>query len=155
MAEAAPAPKQQPMIDPGRVRLAEYDRNIWIANAEHGRTPQDLLDPAYWSLKAAQFQPYDQIEARAEDGSWVAYYIVTDTSRTWARVILDRVVKLTTGDVSLTQAAQIAAKYEVKWKGPQIKYAVIRLADSTAVQQGFKSAEDAHVWLRDYERTTA
>lgn len=152
MSEAAP--KQQPMIDPGRVRLAEYDRNIWIANAEHGRTPQELLDPAYWSLKSAHFQPYDQIEARAEDGSWVAYYIVTDTSRTWARVVLDRIVKLTTGDVSLSQA-QASVKHEVKWKGPQNKYSVIRIADSVDIQHGFKSAEAAHVWLREHERTTA
>ena len=146
---AEEAKKQSPMITSTRMRLAEYDRQIWIANVEFGITLEQILNPSYWGFMSIQLKPYDQIEARAEDGSWIAYLIVTGSDRTWSRVVVDRVVKLTTGDVSQTQAA---VQHEVVWKGPQYKYSVIRLADSERIREGFTTKEEAALWLREHER---
>jgi len=79
----------------------------------------------------------------------VAYFIVTACERTWARVHLDRVVKLTTKDVALTQTA---VQHRVVWKGPQLKYIVLRLSDDQSVKSGFANREDAEAWMREHER---
>ena len=141
--------KQAPMIQSGRMRLAEYDRQDWIANIEYGNTLEQIIEPGYWGLMAQQLKPYDHIEARAEDGSWIAYLIVTGCDRTWARVAVDRVVTLTTADVSQTQATE---KHEIQWKGPQRKYSVIRLADSERIKEGFNTKDEAYAWMREHER---
>lgn len=146
---AEEAKKAQPTLTSGRFKLAEGVRNVWAANLEYGLTLEDILAPSYWAFVAPQLTPYDQIEARAEDGSWVAYLIVTGVDRTWARVAVDRVVKLTTSDVSITQAAA----HDVVWKGPQLKYTVVRLSDSAKIKEGFKTKDEAAFWLREYERT--
>lgn len=143
--------KRSPVISEGRFKLAEYDRQEWIANCEYGTTVEDILDPSYWSMSTLRIKPYDHIEARAEDGSWIAHLIVTGVDRSWAKVVIDRVIKLTTSDVSMTQAA---AKHEVSWKGPQYKYSVIRLSDSERIKEGFQSKDEAYAWMREHERVT-
>jgi hypothetical protein len=144
--------KRTPIITQGRMKLAEYERNEWVANVEHGVTTDDIQDPSFWSLMASQLKPYDHIEARAEDGSWVAYLIVTGCDRTWARMAVDRIVKLTTGDIAQTQAAVM---HNVLWKGPQLKYSVIRLSDSENIKPGFQTKDEAYQWLREHERVAA
>jgi hypothetical protein len=148
----AEQPKRAPIITQGRMKLAEYERNDWIANVEYGVTTNDIQDPSFWSLMASQLKPYDHIEARAEDGAWIAYLIVTGCDRTWARVAVDRIVQLTTSDVALTQAV---VKHEVLWKGPQLKYSVIRLSDSENIKSGFQTRPEANQWQSEHERTTA
>lgn len=145
--------KQSPMINSGRMRLAEYDRQDWIANIEFGTSVEQIMEPGYWALMASQLKPYDHIEARSEDGSWVAYLIVTGCDRTWARVVVDHVVKLTTSDVSQTEA--VTAKHKVEWKGPQHRYSVIRLSDDERIKDGFHIKDEAYAWMREHERVTA
>lgn len=144
-------PKSRPMITVNRMAEADLHRHVWIANIEFGRTINEILDPSYWALMAYRMTIYDQIEARAEDGAWIAYLIVTGVDRTWARVAVDRVLTLTTSDVAATQAAM--QKHKVEWKGPQYKYAVIRLSDDAKVKDGFQNKEDAGAWMREHERT--
>ena len=147
MAEA----NRAPVIPNGRIKLAEYERQDWIANIEYGTTPEDVVRPSYWALVASQMKPYDHIEARAEDGSWIAYLIVTGCDRVWARVAVDRIIKLTTQDVALSQQVS----HEVVWKGPQHKFSVIRLSDQERIKDGFQSKDDASTWLKEYERTVS
>ena len=65
-----------------------------------GVTLDEIQVPGFWAHMAAYLRPYDHIEARADDGTWVAYLIVTGCDRTWARVVLDRVVKLRAGEAA-------------------------------------------------------
>mgnify|MGYP003335016916 FL=1 len=142
--------KRNPMIDQTRMRLSEYERQDWVANIEFGVTLDEIQVPGFWAHMAAYLRPYDHIEARADDGTWVAYLIVTGCDRTWARVVLDRVVKLTTKDVSETQTGPA---HKVEWKGPQNKFTVIRVADLEAIRTGFPTKEEAIQWMREHERT--
>ncbi|MEK9810893.1 MAG: hypothetical protein VW362_10635, partial [Candidatus Nanopelagicales bacterium] len=89
------------------------------------------------------------IEARADDGTWIAYLIVTGSDRTWARVAVDRVVKLTARDVSQSQAQ---AQHVIEWKGPHNKFTVIRLADREPIRTGFSTKDEATAWMREHER---
>lgn len=144
------AEKRSPIISPDRMRLAEYERQDWVANVEYGITLDDIREPGFWAHMASQMRPYDHVEVRAEDGSWVAYLIVTGCDRTWAKVCVDRVVNLTTKDVSLSQEA----RHEVVWKGPHHKWAVIRLSDSEMVKNEFADKEAASAWMREHEQIT-
>jgi hypothetical protein len=153
MAEAAEQKKRAPIITPQRMRLAEYQRQDWVANVEYGVTLEDIKDPGFWAHMAQHMKPYDHVEVRAEDGAWIAYLIVTGCDRTWARVVVDRVVNLTTKDVALSQHA--AAKHEVAFKGPHHKYSVIRLSDRQMVRKGFDTEQEALAWMREHEHTTA
>ena len=79
-----PEPKRAPQIGEGRVMGSEYARQDWVANLEDGTTLEDIMRPEFWSHNAARFQPYATIECRAEDGTWIAYLVVTGCDRTWA-----------------------------------------------------------------------
>lgn len=146
-----PEPKRAPQIGEGRVQGSEYARQDWVANLEDGTTLEDIMRPEFWSHNAARFQPYATIECRAEDGTWIAYLVVTGCDRTWARVALDRVLKLTTGDVAATQAA----KHVAKWKGPQHKWSAIRLSDGELLKDGFLTEKDAGAWIENHEKVIA
>ena len=152
MVEVAEQPKRSPMITAARMRLSEYERQDWVANIEYGWTVEDIKRPEFWANMAMFMKPYDHIEARSEDGSWIAYLIVTGTDRTWARVCVDRIVNLTTKDVSTSQAA-LGPKHRVEWKGPQHKFAVIRLADDAMIKREFQEKDQAITWMQEYERT--
>lgn len=141
--------KRTPMMDQTRMRLAEYERQDWVANIEFGLTVEDIMVPGFWAHMASQLKPYDHIEARSDDGLWIAYLIVTGCDRTWARVVVDRVVKLTSKDVSETQAV---TQHKVEWKGPQNKFTVIRLSDAEALKTGFSTKDEATQWMREHER---
>jgi hypothetical protein len=143
------AEKRSYAITEGSIKLSEFERREWVANIELGVSVEDIQDPAYWALVAKKISPYDHIEARAEDGSWIAFLIVTGCDRTWAKVAVDRVVRLTTSDVSMSQAD---AKHRLEWKGPMRKWTVIRASDSEVVRDGFTEKDQARLWMREHEK---
>jgi len=140
--------KRSIQIDPGRMRLAEYDRQDWVANAPEGTVIEDITEPSFWSLMAAQMKPYDRVEIRADDGTWLAEVLVLGCDRTWARVHLLNHYKLSTADVSLTQSV----RHESFWRGPQHKWCVKRLTDNEIVKSGCATREEASTWLREHEK---
>ena len=140
--------KSAAMIHPTRMKIAEYERNDWIVNAELTHTIDDILRPGYWAHMAQQMQPYDHIEVRAEDGAWIAELIVVETDRSWAKVILTRKYDLVPTE-SLPEAEPL---HKVEWKGPQHRYCVIRLSDGERVQSEFKTKEAAAEWMKNHER---
>lgn len=139
-------------ILPGRMKLAEYERQDWVVNAEFGTNIQDVLDPAYWAHVASRFKPYDHIEVRSEDGSWIAKFLVLGCDRTWAKIHLLSEHKLTTTDISLSQAIK---KHDAQWRGPEHKWSVIRLSDKEVIKVKFDSKEEANRWIVEHEKVVA
>lgn len=140
-----------PTIHPSRMKLAEYERQEWIANAEFGITPEDLLQPGYWSHMAAQMNVYDHIEVRAEDGAWIAELLVIQVDRNWAKVMIRNIYDLVPAD-TLPPAV---AMHKVEWKGPQHRFCVIRLSDSEIVKGSFQTKDEATSWMKEHERIIA
>ena len=134
---------------PERVGLAEDKRHDWVVDVPVTITIEDTLEPSYWAHIAAQMEPLDNIEVRCEDGSWVAYLIVAFCERNYAKVVLDRVIKLDTR----ADAPMTSIKHKVEWKGPVLRFAVIRLSDSQILHSGDKSKELAQAWMLEYEKT--
>ena len=143
--------KENPILNPQRINLAEFARQDWVVNAEEGTTVEQVQDSSYWAHTSAKFKPYDHIEVRAEDGAWIAEFIVMDCSRNWARLFRLSYNALTTKDVSISQAA---AKYFVKWKGPHHKFAVIRASDNAIISEEHATQEAGVVAMRQHELVT-
>ena len=145
----APQRKSMPVLMPERFGLAEDMRHDFVANIPMGVTLEDVLEPSYWAHMAEMMVPLDHIEVRAEDGSWVAFLIVQFCERNYARVVLDRIVKMSPD----TEVPVASIKHRVEWKGPQLKYCVIRVADSQILKREVKTKEEANAWLLEHERT--
>lgn len=154
--EGAPAPQRTqatkgvPKVFDKHLKLAESERKDWVCNVPFGITLEDALAPEFWSHVAYRLSPYDHVELRAEDGTWIAKALVTGCDRTWARVHLMHEYRLTTGDVSMSQAIE---RYALKWCGPGGKWGFKRLSDGEVIKSGFQTKDEATVEMRDYERT--
>jgi len=148
---AAPAPekkKSQPVLMPGRMGIAEEKRNEHIVDVPVGVTLDECLDPAFWAHEAPKLQPLDKIELRSEDGSWIAIAYVRLCERTYALLVLDRVIDMS-GERTVPAAS---FKHRVEWKTTTLKYAVIRNMDDKILQSGFGTKAEADRWLIEYER---
>lgn len=141
--------KINPMLQPDRMGLVEYKRNDWVVDVEVDITLEDIKEPSFWALVADQMAPYDTIEVRAEDGKWIANLRVIFCEKTYAKVQIERVMEIKEN----METPQISIKHKVAWKGPHLKFVVIRLSDSQIMQSKCKTRDEADVWLRNYERT--
>lgn len=150
--------EQQQLIQlaPGALELFEQVSTRYDAEIAQGVQPEALLVPAFWAHQAMRLRPYDEIRARATDGTWIAYYLVVDCSRNWAKVQLLTMYRLTTSDVALTQASEAEVKafidaHLVKHRGPH-KYSIVRKADNAVLTEGIQLKEDAIAWLEKHAR---
>ncbi len=142
--------KRDVQLDPARMKLAEYERNDWVVNAELGTTLEDIQTTSFFAHMAKDMKMYDHIEVRIDDGTWLAYLIVLDTGRNWAKVKLLNHVCLIDGD-----AVPVASvMHSVEFKGPQFKWSVIRLSDKEKIKTGCSTRIEAEAWMREHETVT-
>lgn len=147
VAQQKPARREEPVLMPERCQLAEYKRRDWVADVEVGRSVADVLKPSYWAHMAPQFQPYDHIEARADDGKWVAFLIVQYCEKSYAKVVIDRVIEFKEN----AEVPSASVAFKVDWKGPHYRFAVIRNSDSQMIHSGCKTREEASEWMKNHE----
>jgi len=143
--------KRSMQIDPGRMKLSQYERQDWVVNAPQECTVDDLLEPAFWSLMAYQMKPYDRVEVRADDGTWLAELLVIGCDRNWAKVHLLAKHKLTGVDEAMAQSSA----HRVEFKGPQKKWCIIRNSDNVFIREEIGSKDKAFAELKEFERTAA
>jgi hypothetical protein len=128
-----------------RFHLAEFRRNIFDVIPEHGTPFEALLKEGYWAHVSAQMKPGDRIEVRAEDGSYFAQLIVQDAGRLYARVAVLMHVKLDA--IEVKEDGLKAGEYEVAWKGPQLKWCVLRGKDK--LKDGL-TKDAALTWMNEH-----
>jgi hypothetical protein len=147
----APVERKVEALTHTNLKEAEFVRPVYCATIPIGTLPEDLLKPEYWAHVATHLRPWARIEARAEDGTWFAEYIVLSVDRTWARVRMLGKYNLTNNDVSLSQAEKVTQSgFEVKWRGAA-KWSVIRKADSAVLKEGM-DREEADLALKQIEK---
>lgn len=152
MAEVAekPAVKAPQPLEPARFKSAEFERNIWIANADEGTNPADLLNPDYWAHNAQQMRSWDRVEVRANDGTWFAELLVVDATRLQATVKMLAIHDLSgAAPASLTMSD---SPYKVEWKGPQLKWVVVRKSDGEKVSDGHQNKGAAETWAAERQK---
>ena len=144
-------------LPPNHMQEAEYQYTTWAVVAPNGLAAKALLEPGFWALYATKMKPFDEIRARAEDGTWMARFVVLEAGRTWARLQQLEHHNLGTQDVSLTkantQALEEARKgFELKHRGPK-GWSVVRLSDKQVMHEGAQSKANAATWLEGHLKT--
>lgn len=137
-------------LQPIRLKFAEHERNQWFVVPEHGTPFEALLDPAYWAHVSAKFKPCDEITVNAEDGSYYARLLVQDAGRLYAKVAELQYTELNAVDVM--QGGPGLQGHEIKWRGPILKWCVLRGKD--VLKDGL-TKEAALSWLAQYGKTLA
>ena len=137
-------------IHPSRFKPSDGVRNVWVVVPEEGVPYEALLEDAYWAHVADKLRPMDRIEVLPEDGSYFAELIVRSAGRLYADVAELRKVMLDTA-----ATASPDNRYEVRWKGPHHKHAVVRIADGSVMQAGFDNKDGAMHWLSQNMRSLA
>lgn len=132
------------LLAPGRFGLGEHVRNWWVASIEKDTQEDALLDPAFWANFAVKMRPYDIIEARKDDGTYWAMFLVLGCDRTYAKIHKLYETSLSSRDVSLIQD-----KFLVEWGSPTHKYRVIRKNDGAVLHKGCDRKADAEAWLEE------
>ena len=148
--------RQMIQLGPNDLFPFEYVSTRHDAKIAQGVKPEDLLVPGFWAHQATKLKPLDEIRAHAEDGTWIANYLVLDCSRTWAKVKQLSLHQLGTADVALTQASELDVKsfkdqHLVKHRGPH-KWSVVRKADGAVLEQGMGLRDEAEAWLENHAR---
>lgn len=147
-AQAAPA-KLVRAMEASRFRECDYERTVYVATAFEDTAVEDMLKPGYWVHVASKMKPWDRIEARANDGTWWAEFMVLEAGRAFARVVLMRQQNLTTTDVAQSQIS-VWKEYKVLHRGPHCKWSVIRVSDKQVLHEGEGLRDGAENWLKNH-----
>ena len=141
------------------IQEAEFAFTVHAAYIPKEFTPEQLVEPGFWAVHATRFKAFDEVRARAEDGTWMARLLVLETGRTWVRMKQLEFHNLGTQDEALTRVAQRETEdqrklYDVKHRGPR-GWSVVRKADSQVMHEGAQTKEAADGWLTQHLNTTA
>lgn len=134
-----------------RLREAAFWRNEFAINPEVGTTLDDMKAEAYWAHVAKKLRPWDKIEARAEDGSFYAVFIVRDSGRNWAKVEMISLYLFSIPGV--TDRTPADPEYIVKYSGPHTKYRVMRKSDNQIMRDGFATQADGDQWIKEHVKS--
>lgn len=158
MSEAKPEAKAQlRQLSPAKLKRAEFERQTYRIYPEYPTALEDVLKPEYWSHVGKTLRHYDKIEVVFEDGSVYAELLVMDCGPQWAKVAILSLIDLreAKADAETVRESQEVSKapYKVEWKGPNMKWTVIRSADGEKLKVECQSKEDAAKWLDGYLKT--
>ena len=131
-----------------RGEMQNYSSQIKSQETKY-RTPEDVLDPAFWANISNQLGPFHRIECRCEDGTWLSELLVLEAGRSYARVKELTRYLLTTADVAQSQDAPLTG-FKVLWRGVHHRWAVKRLVDNEVIHNGEPTAAAATDWLREH-----
>lgn len=125
-------------IYPNRMPLAETARNLWVMTCEEGTTREDINNTNYWNHVAKMLRPGDKIEVRTDESAFYAEFYVVSCGKNWAKV-----KELCFHDLAKVPITDSTGGFEVKWKGPHRKWAVLRISDGEVVSEKHEDQETA------------
>lgn len=134
--------------DKQRFKQRNFEVSDFVYTAHENTVPEDLLRQDYWAHIAQELTPRARIEAWANDGSWMAEYVVLDTGRNWAKLHLLAKHQLSKLDPAQAEA-EAASPYSIEHRGPHAKWSVLRKSDNEVVHEGSETREGAATWLRE------
>lgn len=160
--------QQQIQLAASALSLLEHVSLVHDALIPKDVHPLHLSDPAFWAHVAVKFSPWHEIRARAEDGSWMARFVILDAARTWARVKMiefHEFAPITATEpakpeqpaaVVLSPAAEQAvqdfiAQHTWSHRGPK-GHSIIRKADKEVLVESLGTKADALKWLDEHAR---
>lgn len=126
---------------PHRLALAEHARMLYQATVEPNVTREDLQNPKFWEHVSRRFEPGTRLEVMTDDMQYFCELIVLDCGANWAAVKEMRYIDF--AQLKIVKGDDVASGFEVAFKGPHLKWAVIRKEDNAVIKDGYKSEAEA------------
>lgn len=137
------------MLDPTRFSLNEHANQDWTLTVEEGTNLEDVLAPAYFANVSSHLRPYDHIRVRVDTGEWYAELLVVSCGRVWAKTIALYSVDLVNKAQEEAEAESFD-EYFVQYRGPHLRFCVIRKSDKEPVKERLETKAEALGWLSNY-----
>jgi len=134
------------MLDPSRFELDEHANQNWTLTVEAGTKLKDIMRPEFLANVSARLRPYDRIRARIDTGEWYAELLVITCGRVWAKVVPIFTVDLTSKEIEKIES-EAYDQFFVQYRGPHLRWSVIRQADKEPIKEHLSSKEEANSWL--------
>lgn len=117
-----------------------------------GQTVEDALESDFWSHVTKRIRPYDTFRLIAEDGAYVAEIIATTAASTFVKMVeMWRWERDDSSEAAVAdEGPQVAY---VKYRGPSLRWCVLRSADHEPLKENLQEKPDAENWLRQYIAT--
>lgn len=127
-------------MKPTNLREADHYRNVWQITLDQSETLQSCLQPDFWQHIARRLRPLSEIIVYSHDYGWRATLLVRSATPLSARVVL---LSFTDLDAAEAEGRKLApdATLTTTWKGPALKYCIVRKGDKAVVEQGFTKTE--------------
>jgi hypothetical protein len=129
-----------------RHKLADYERNVWVANTEAGVSLDEIRKPEFFAHVAAKLKPWDRIEVRPDDETFYAELLVRSAGKNWAVTTLIQFTDLAPKE----EQAKPQEGYRTEFGGPHHKWRVLRLSDKEVVSKGHTDQASADAWLVEH-----
>jgi hypothetical protein len=146
-----------PALQPSRVHIGSSGHfwSTYQCIADEAHSPDDALAPDYWAhvASARQMRVHDKLEVRCENGQWSLDLTVTAVIGKAIRV--RAVSEWTAADYDPGASEDPVEGIVVAWKGPSLKWCIIRGADREYIKQGLASKADATREALEYEKVLA
>jgi hypothetical protein len=146
--EVDPALKRRQPIAAGKVRLAQYQRNMWAAVVPDDMTAEDLEDPAVWIHSSREWLMHDRVEI-IQSRRWTEA-IVVDVGAGSATVKVLQSIEVPERQFGREKA--LPPGYLIRQGAPdESPYVVVREQDGWVMNRSERhlSFEDARRWLLD------
>lgn len=112
----------------------------------------EVENPMFWTNIAKKLRQGDIIRILAEDISYYAEAIVVSVSPQWAKIKFIR-EKVDLVEEKSDDLPDVYNGYEVKWRGPNGGFSVIKKPDNTVLFEKAQTKEDAQRWLDNHIKT--
>ena len=133
-------PKKAIKLPYSEFHQAEYKRHIWLAYAEPGTKPEDLIEPEYWTHVAKKLEQGHFIEVVSAEGDWLAKSYVRSASATGVVVHLFPVEYIGAKPKTISEDYSIQLAGKNKWR-------VVRNSDRAEMVTKLDTREIAEAWL--------
>jgi len=140
-------------MKPTRLTLSQHSVRSYRHIASIEDSIEDVMKPDYFGHVARSLGVGDRVEVLSEDGSWYAELIVRAVGS--VEVIMGQINHVV---LSKQDAAELTAKdspYEIKWRGPNALFSVVRVSDGEVVRDKLPSKDAASLWLKNHEKAVA
>lgn len=136
-----------------RFKQAEFEIVPYVLTVEDSTTQADLLKADFWANISMRLRPWDIIHVRPDNGSWYSQLIVRDAGRLWAKVAPILHIEFTDAKAPV-ESAELDG-HEIKFRGPHLRWSVIRSSDHAVVKESLGSKVEAFAWLAEHLKTLA
>lgn len=140
-------------ILPSQLTNRETVQQQFVLTAKPEQAPEDFEDPRAYSTIAEKIRPTDEITVIHEGGDWMMKLYVIATSRQWVRVHRYHFSDLKQAMEGVSAPDEgVYDEYDVKWRGPHGKFAVVRKEDNSVISSGHEDREAAEKAKNEYIR---